>query len=153
MNPTHLRLWGLAVSGIALVVLLGFALFGGSRAPESAQTFAPASVSEAPGVAADVSFVVRFAPGHPLARAQDYAEHGQMRRAEREAERVIRRDRALAGLCFDRFTLGGAEIVLMACEAPADAETFQRDWSQRLAAMRGVEYAEANVILQTEAER
>jgi hypothetical protein len=95
------------------------------------------------------SFVVRFRTPHPLARAQELEAAGRCDEARRLAQETISAQAELAGLCFDRFTLGGAEIVLASCTpvAAADAEAFQRTWVERLAAMDGVEYAEANLVV------
>lgn len=175
MNANALRTGGIMAGAALLVGALGLAITGGDPAPSdktepaevvrpAAETIEPARPAEkqapveepvfetAVAVAGSVSFIVRFAPDHPLARAQNLAAEGRMADAEREAERVVRRRRDLRGLCFDRFTVGGAEIVLRACDGvPAgEQEAFQRLWSERLQAMSGVEYAEANVILQPE---
>jgi hypothetical protein len=59
----------------------------------------------------------------------------------------LTRQNAFAGLCFDRFTAGGAEVVLRTCEAvPAGRlEAVRSRWLARLRAMRAVEYVDANV--------
>lgn len=92
------------------------------------------------------TLLVRFEAPHPLARVQDIAAQGRMAEAARAAQATIRGRGDLRGLCFDRFTLGGAEIVLKACSAVADGPAFQRRWSTRLNAMPGVDYAEPNAI-------
>ena len=98
------------------------------------------------------TFLVRFAEDHPLARAQALAAEGRENAAQRAAERGVRTDRELRGLCFDRFTAGGAEIVLKPCApvAPEDREDFRQEWAEKLSAMPGVDYAEANVIVRPE---
>jgi len=102
-----------------------------------------------------VGFIVRFETRHPLARAQALAAEGQLEEGRRVAEQVLRRERALRGLCFNRFTLGGAEIVLSPCVAPTSAErdAVRRDWVRRLAETDGVTYAEPNSILAPEDRR
>ena len=66
--------------------------------------------------------------------------------AQGEVEIQLRRQTAFAGLCFDRFTVGGAEIVLRTCEPVAASErnSVQQSWGARLQAMRAVEYVDAN---------
>jgi hypothetical protein len=95
------------------------------------------------------SFVVRFREPHPLARAQALEAAGQCEQAQQLARETIAARADLAGLCFDRFTLGGAEIVLKACApiSPDEAEAFQRTWVERFATMDGVEYADANLVV------
>jgi hypothetical protein len=111
----------------------------------SAPLFEPASDS-ANATAGNVSFVVRFQPTHPLGRAQNLEQQGRHSDATRTARATIAGRTDLRGLCFDRFTLGGAEIVLRACDSvpAAQRENFQRNWTRRLGAMNGVEYAEPN---------
>jgi hypothetical protein len=107
--------------------------------------FSPPSPSTAnePRVMDDVAFLVRFVADHPLGRAQT------LRALARTA---LRQERNLRGLCFERFTLGGAEIVLAPCAAPAPhrLHAVQTFWMERFAEMAGVEYAEPNRIAQLE---
>lgn len=120
-----------------------------SAPPVEAQALqAPAEAPEA----GPVSFLVRFDADHPLAEAQTMAANGDLDAAGRLAERLIRRQRALRGLCFDRFTLGGAEIVLKACQSVpvGDPDAFARGWRERFETMPGVTYAEPNQILRPE---
>jgi hypothetical protein len=102
--------------------------------------------------AAALGFIVRFETGHPLARAQDLAAQGDMEEAERAAARTLRNRRDLRGLCFDRFTAGGAEIVLTPCEAVSaqNEDRVRRDWETRFAAMAGVAYADVNAVAERE---
>jgi hypothetical protein len=88
--------------------------------------------------------VVRFAPNHALGRAQALEASGRCDEAARLARETIAASSELRGLCFDRFTLAGAETVLVSC-APvprAQSGAYQRDWLARFRAMRGVEYAD-----------
>jgi hypothetical protein len=98
------------------------------------------------------TFIVRFADDHPLARAQQLSADGREDMAIRAAERGVRRDRNLRGLCFDHFTAGGVEIVLKPCEAVAadERDAFRREWAEKLSSMPGVSYAEANVVVRPE---
>jgi hypothetical protein len=91
-----------------------------------------------------VGFIVRFEEPHPLARAQALQAADRCDEAAELARDTLTARSELAGLCFDRFTLGGAEIVLTACEQPADPEQFASVWLQRLRAMNGVVYADVN---------
>jgi hypothetical protein len=55
-------------------------------------------------------------------------------------------------LCLDRFTVGGAEMVLRTCAPVARAErqrTTDR-WLSRLRVMPGVAYADVNVSAATQ---
>jgi hypothetical protein len=55
-------------------------------------------------------------------------------------------------LCFDRFTVAAAEIVLRSCEAVAGHEraAYTARWLDRLQAMRAVAYADANASVSPE---
>ncbi|MGE3143908.1 MAG: hypothetical protein AB7L65_11360, partial [Hyphomonadaceae bacterium] len=99
-----------------------------------------------------ISFIVRFAAPHALAAAQTQAAAGDLAAAANAARAAIRASRDLRGLCFDRFTAGGAEIVLKACTPVPRAQelAFQQRWTRRLAHMSGVEYADANYVLYPE---
>jgi hypothetical protein len=104
----------------------------------------------APSQAEPIGFVVRFAADHALGRAQALEASGRCDEAARLARATIAASTELRGLCFDRFTLGGAETVLISC-APvprAQSSAYQRDWLARFRAMRGVEYADVNMIVQ-----
>jgi hypothetical protein len=95
-----------------------------------------------------LGFVVRFEPPHPLAEAQALEAAGRCAEAAALARATLATRSELGGLCFDRFTLGGTEIVLGACEPPQDIELFQRAWLERLRAMDGVAYADPNATAQ-----
>jgi hypothetical protein len=98
------------------------------------------------------SFIVRFAGAHALVAAQDLAAQGRYDDARRNVEQGLRRTRALRGLCFDRFTAGGAEIVLRPCNAvaPGARDQVRRDWERRFESMDGVAYADVNAIASRE---
>ncbi|MEJ0060244.1 MAG: hypothetical protein WDM79_11995 [Terricaulis sp.] len=175
MDQKALRTWGIFVGGAALAGSVAIAAINPARdaaptierrpavsapapLPAKAETpppvFEPAAAVTPPSAnAAPVSFVVRFGDHHPLAAAQRLAAEGEIDEARRSAERALTRQRSLRGLCFDRFTVGGAEIVLKSCEplTEREAESFRRRWSERFQSMSGIDYAEANVILTPEA--
>ncbi|MBX3429824.1 MAG: hypothetical protein KF779_09600 [Hyphomonadaceae bacterium] len=138
MDVNAQRTWGVAVTGALMAVALIVAV----------QPEAPAVAQFAQGqdAAGPVSFVVKFRGSGPIARAQALAARGQLAAAQRQVEIQLDRQTAFAGLCFDRFTAGGAEIVLRTCEAVAASEygAVQQSWGVRLRAMRAVEYADAN---------
>jgi hypothetical protein len=117
--------------------------------------FEPAATDAPAPATAPLSFIVRFDEGTPLARAQNLAASGRDVEARRAAENALRRDRAMRGLCFDRFTVGGAEIVLKPCQlivaSRQDAE--RQRLLDALRAAPGVTYAESNAILNPEAGR
>jgi hypothetical protein len=144
MSVNALRLWGMAVTGALMAVLIVVAL-----QPERAAQAEPQAVFEiaqAPAQAAPVAFLVRFQGSGPIARSQAQAARGQMQAAQRQVELQLERQSAFAGLCFDRFTVGGAEIVLVTCQAIVASERarVQQQWLARLQAMRAVDYVDAN---------
>jgi len=136
------RLWGIGVSGAVIAVAL---MFAAEQAPE-AQAQPQGAFEVAQAQAEPVAFLVRFRGEGPIARSQAQATRGQTGAAQREIEVQLRRQSAFAGLCFDRFTLGAAEVVLRTCDAIAASErvAVQARWLQRLQAMRAVAYADAN---------
>jgi uncharacterized protein YfaQ (DUF2300 family) len=136
------RLWGIGVSGAVIAVAL---MFAAEHAPE-AQAEPQDAFEVAQAQAEPVAFLVRFRGEGPIARSQAQAIRGQTGAAQREIEAQLRRQSAFAGLCFDRFTLGAAEVVLRTCDAIAASErvAVQARWLQRLQAMRAVAYADAN---------
>jgi hypothetical protein len=146
------RLWGVAVSAALLAAALGIVAMGPEAPPASALEDIYHIAQAAPAVAAPVGFIVRFRGDGPIARAQALAARGQMARAQRQVEVQLARQSAFRGLCFDRFTVGGAEIVLLSCaEVPASARAaFQTGWLARLNAMRAVDYADANAAVSPE---
>jgi hypothetical protein len=114
------------------------------RPDAAAQAPAERALSSSP------SLLVRFRDPHPLARAQALEAAGRCPEAAQLARETLATRADLTELCFERFTVGGAEIVLAACAPPADGQAFQQAWVERLRAMDDVEYAEANVIVQPE---
>lgn len=174
MNTDALRTWGLAASAAVFASALTIAALGGceERAstprveepanptmapPEDGDPVAePAAVDGPPPpqtlapVRARPSFVVRFEQPHPLARAQEIAARGRIAEARRAALATLNSQRNLRGLCFERFTLGGAEMVLSACEPVTNASAFETRWTRDLNAMAGVAYAEPNAVAQPE---
>jgi hypothetical protein len=114
-------------------------------APDNAAP-APAAADAPSASHGASSFIVRFKAPHPIARAQALDAAGRCEEAERLARETLAARADLAGLCFDRFTIGGAEIVLKSCTplAQTDLAAFELAWVARFAAMDGVEYAEPN---------
>lgn len=133
---------------MALSVATGL-LFITACAPASPQA-ETVHVAEAPGERSEVSFVANFAPTHALGRAQALQNAGRAAEAERLAADTLRSDAALRGLCFEHFTLGGADVVLSVC-ASVNAQQLSatRDyWLERLDVQPGVIYVEPNDIAQ-----
>ncbi len=154
MNANALRTWGIAVSAGLMAVAL---MIAAPWRPADARAPAPVELAQAPAqtqaqAAAPVGFVVRFRGTGPIAQAQARAARGQTAAAGREIDAQLRRQPALAGLCFDRFTVGAAEVVLRSC-APVPASeraAYQARWLARLQAMRAVAYVDANATLTQE---
>jgi hypothetical protein len=144
MDVNALRVWGIAVTGALMAGALVVAFQPETHA--EAQLQAAAEIAQAQTNAAPVGFIVRFRGAGPISRAQGQAARGQMAQAQRQVEIQLARQSAFAGLCFDRFTVGGAEIVLRTCEAVAANEraSVQQSWGARLQAMRAVEYVDVN---------
>ena len=153
MDLNALRTWGIAVSGALMVGALALAAQPSPQA-EARQALEPSGfeIAQAPAQAAPVAFLVRFQGSGPIAQAQARAARGQVQGAQRTVEAQLRRQSAFAGLCFDRFTVGAAEIVLRSCEAVAGHEraAYQARWLARLQAMRAVAYADANASVSPE---
>ena len=141
MDVNALRTWGIAVTGALMAVALFVAL-----QPETPAVAQAASQIAQAQSAEPLGFIVKFRGSGPIARAQALAARGQLAPAQRQVEIQLGRQSAFAGLCFDRFTVGGAEIVLRTCEAVAASErsAIQQSWGARLRAMRAVEYVDAN---------
>jgi hypothetical protein len=97
----------------------------------------------------NLEFIVRFDDRHPLARAQALYLQGKHGEAVDAARATLAQRPEFAGLCFDRFTLG-AELVLAHCVRVPRAQVQRTSdrWVKKLRAMRGVQYADANVIVQ-----
>jgi hypothetical protein len=166
MDAKLLRNAGIAVAAAALLAALSIATLSGdpaptaSEAPPVAAPLPPAAEperAEAPQPAATqadlVSFIVAFRGAGPLARAQALAAQGRETQARAVAQRGLAEQRDLRGLCFDRFTLGGAEIVLRSCNAVAASEraSFSAGWLARLRDMPTVAYADLNSTAAPEA--
>jgi hypothetical protein len=117
-------------------------------APSGETADAPAPNEQEAQAREPASFIVRFRAPHPLAHAQELFAAGHCAEAEQLARTTIAARAELGGLCFQRFTVGGAELVLSACEAPAPEAlaAFQHSWAERFAHMDGVEYAEPNAV-------
>lgn len=116
-----------------------------AEAPPVFET-AGAETPPPPAATQDISFIVRFRGAGPLGRAQALAGEGRDADAQRAARSALANQRSLRGLCLDRFTLGGAEMVLRPCTAlPAGEQAAFRDrWLPRLRAMPAIAYAEVN---------
>jgi hypothetical protein len=147
MDVNALRTWGMAVCGALMAAALVIALQPETRAqaqPQAAAEFAQAETRAQP-----VGFIVRFRGPGPIARAQARAGRGDVAQAQRQLELQLQRQRAFTGLCFDRFTIGGAETVLRTCDAVAANErpAVQQRWGARLRAMRAVEYVDVNATV------
>jgi hypothetical protein len=146
MDINALRVWGIAVGGALMAAALAIAL-----QPEAPASAAPQTheLAQAPAREAPVGFIVRFRGDGPIARAQAQAAAGRMAQAQRQVEAQLVRQTPFSGLCFDRFTVGGAEIVLRTCEPVAAAERayIQQMWATRLRAMRAVEYVDPNATV------
>lgn len=147
MDLDAMRLWGIAVTGALMIGALAIALQPETHA--EAQPQAVARIAQAEVRDAHVGFIVRFRGGGPIARAQAQAARGRTQQAQRQVEAQLVRQRGFSGLCFDRFTVGGAEIVLKTCEPVAASERarVQQSWGARLRAMRAVEYVDANATV------
>lgn len=152
MDVDALRAWGMAAS--AAVVAGALIVSTPWRSPPSEaplrvqalmQAGEPQATSAPPS---PVSFIVRFRGSGPIARAQAMAEAAEETQAARLVQAQLERQSAFHGLCFDRFTVGGAEIVLRSCAdiAPSERAAFQTRWLARLNAMRAVDYADANTV-------
>lgn len=147
MDVNALRTWGIAVTGALMVGALVVAFQLQTHA--EAQPQGVAALAQAQTNASPVGFIVRFRGTGPIARAQAHAARGQLERAQRQVTLQLERQTSFSGLCFDRFTVGGAEIVLRTCESVAASErsAVQQSWSARLRAMRAVEYVDANATV------
>ncbi len=166
MDVRMLRIGAVTLGAACLAVALALAVVTGEPEPEKAgpPLAAPLAPAPPPPVALPQvtdaqpparqrpSFLVRFEAGHPLGRAQTLAAQGRLAEAEETARNLVAARRDMRGLCFDRFTAGGAELVLSAC---ADLDTdeaarFNEIWRERFAAMAGVAYAEPNAVADVE---
>ena len=125
---------------------LGITTPQASAAPSPPLVFEPAGAEAPSPDASHVSLLVRFRGSGPLAQAQALAERGRESEAGRAAAAALSRQSAFRGLCFDRFTVGGAEMVLRSCVpvAAGDVAQTSAQWLARLRAMPAVVYAEPN---------
>jgi hypothetical protein len=143
MDVNALRTWGIAVTGALMAVALVIAFQSETPAIAQAQSAAQLAQSQ---TAEPLGFIVKFRGSGPIARAQGLAARGELGAAQRQVEIQLGRQTAFSGLCFDRFTVGGAEIVLRTCDVVAARErsAVQQSWVARLRAMRAVEYVDVN---------
>jgi hypothetical protein len=125
-------------------------------APSATSQTPPAAENTQQTLAADtpspMSFIVNFRPSHALGQAQALQNAGRYEEAARLVSVTLRDNTALRGLCFERFTVGGAEIVLNVC-APdpfEDPLVTQSRWLEQLGATMGVAYVERNLVAQQE---
>lgn len=148
MDVNAMRTWGIAVSAAMLAGALVVAWQPDAPAI-AAPPQADAQIAQAETSAAPVAFIVRFRGQGPIAQAQGQAASGQTASAQRQVEVQLRRQNAFSGLCFDRFTVGGADMVLRTCESVAASEraAVQQRWGARLRAMRAVEYVDVNATV------
>lgn len=160
MDVGALRTWGIAVSAVLIAAALAVALTA-TQATAPAQTATPEknvfqiAAQDGGAAPAPVSFVVRFRGQGPIARSQGMAARGDEAQAARQVRYQLTRQRDFSGLCFDRFTLGGAEIVLRSCVDVAASERTQHQQRllARLRSMRAVEYVDVNESLTHEPVR
>ncbi len=147
MDVNAMRTWGIVVTGALMAGALFIALQPETNA--EAQPQQAAQIAQSPASVSSVGFIVRFRGVGPIARAQAQAARGQTAQAQRQVELQLRRQTAFSGLCFDRFTVGGAEMVLRTCEPVAASEraAVQQSWGARLRGMRAVEYVDVNATV------
>ena len=145
MDVQVLRFWGIAVGSALIAVALWIAALGPETAPARATTHETVQLAQTQS-AATSSFLVRFRGSGPIARAQADAARGRVTQAQRRIDLQLRRQRAFAGLCFERVTAGAAEVVLRTCAPVAARERAATEalWLSRLRGMRAVAYADVN---------
>jgi hypothetical protein len=126
------------------------AMADGPAPPIAVVKPAPSKASDTPQNP-NLEFIVRFDDRHPMSRAQDLWLQGKRLEAEALARATLTRRAELRGLCFSRFTLG-AEIVLAHCaRVPrTQLERTSMRWLRKLRAMPGVQYCDANVVVDVE---
>jgi len=112
---------------------------------------APTTKSAAPPQNPNLEFLVRFDERHPMSRAQALWLQGNHADAEALARAILPQRAELRGLCFSRFTLG-AEIVFAHCDRipRAQVRSTSDRWLRKLRAVRGVQYVDANVLVDAE---
>lgn len=113
---------------------------------------APPKASEVPQNP-NLEFLVRFDQRHPMHRAHQLVQAGREGEAEDLVRTTLRQRTEFAGLCFSRFTLGGSEVVLAHCTRVPRAQVTRTSdrWVRKIRGMRGVQYADANVIADVDA--
>jgi hypothetical protein len=140
----------------AAAFLVGIAACAPTAAPPTTASPEDASVGlQAPAIiSAPMSYLVNFRPSHALGRAQAMQRAGRYAEAELLVGTTLRDDQSLRGLCFERFTVGGAEIVLNVCSpSPWEERSItQRRWLEQLGVTPGVAYVERNLVAQRAAE-
>jgi hypothetical protein len=101
-----------------------------------------------------MSYLVNFRLSHPLGRAQALQNTGRYDDAQLLVAATMRDDAGLRGLCFERFTVGGSEIVLSVCSPSPWEEraVTQRRWLEQLGVTPGVAYVERNLAAQASAQ-
>lgn len=111
----------------------------------------PAIAADAPAQNPNLEFIVRFDDRHPLARSQALYLQGKHEEANATARAILAQRSEFSGLCFQRFTFG-AELVFAHCTRVPRAQVQRTSdrWVRRIRAMRGVQYVDANVIVQPE---
>lgn len=144
MSVTVMRVWGIGVTAALMAGALWLSAWDPDRA--SAEQTPVIVLAQAPPAAQEVAFLVRFRGDGPIARSQSLAARGREAAARREIEAQLQRQEAFRGLCFDRFTVGAAEVVLRSCQPVPGGEraAYQERWLARLRAMRSVAYVDAN---------
>ena len=172
MDDKTLRNAGIALGGGALAVAVAIAsMSGGGLKPTPFPSPPEAAAPTISGPSGDVSaapsaptpavepaaavpppedltttFIVRFKAAHPLGKAQALAAKGRLTAAAAAAKKALAAG-DMKGLCFERFTLGGAETVLRLCP---DTQTSAKAWLTKLRTSPDVEYADANVTVDVE---
>lgn len=152
MDTDALRSWGIAVTSALIAAALVLSLLPSGRNAEAQQPIQGVYQTAQAPAATHVGFLVRFRGDGPIARSQALAARGRQDAAQREIEAQLIRQSAFNGLCFDRFTVGAAEVVLRSCEPVPMAEraAFQQRWLARLETMRAVDYVDANASVSAE---
>lgn len=146
MSFNAMRLWGIAASALLVAGALAFSIT--APAPAALAQAPTAEIAQAAPAAEPAAFLVRFQGQGPIAAAQREAQRGRTEAARRVIETQLTRQSAFAGLCFDRFTIGAAEVVLRTCAPVAASERagVQQGWVARLRAMRAVAYVDPNAV-------
>lgn len=137
---------------VALIMTCLMGLPACTPEPKAEKGAEIATLAQAPSPPRSISFIVNFRVSHALGRAQVLQATGRLEEAAQLVAVGMREDTAFRGLCFDRFTLGGAEIVLSVC-APSPWEEHlvtQRRWFEQIGATPGVAYVERNFVAQPE---